>query len=112
MSELRIQLFGRLKVHYDHELLPGFEARKVQELLVYLVLNHRQAHAREVLATLLWGDYPTTQSRKLLRHALWQLKSILEKTCPIGASLLHVEPCWVNLDISSNVWVDALEFHA
>jgi DNA-binding SARP family transcriptional activator len=74
------------------------------------VLNHSHAHPREALATLLWADSPTAQARKSLRHTLWQLQTSLEAADPTVAALLQVEPEWVQLRVSDEIWVDALSF--
>jgi hypothetical protein len=39
MSTLRIYLFGKFCVRRNERLLDGFDARKVQELLRYLLLH-------------------------------------------------------------------------
>lgn len=108
MKPLCVRLFGRLSVDDDQQSLKEFESRKAQELFAYLLLNHSRAHSREVLATLFWGDSPTAQTRKSLRHALWVLQRWLERR-QLGADpLLSVEPEWVRLNLSAAVWVDAL----
>lgn len=112
MAELCVRLFGRMLVQYCGATIAGFEHRKVQELLCYLVLNHQQIHAREVLATLLWCDSPTAQARKQLRHTLWQLQTALDQAGTAGKALLLVEPEWVQVKITPLVWVDALDFGA
>jgi len=110
MSELCIRLFGRFSVQYCGQAVGGFESRKVQELFCHLVLNHDHAHSREVLATLLWAESPTAQARKSLRHTLWQLQTSLESADPSIATLLQVEPEWVQIELTDRVWVDALNF--
>ncbi|MCU0493399.1 MAG: hypothetical protein MUD01_17570, partial [Chloroflexaceae bacterium] len=108
MAQLRIYLFGRLSMQCDGVPVAVSDSRKVQELFCHLLLHHDQAQAREVLATLLWGENPTAQARKLLRHALWQLQSWLNQVAPAHATLLRVEPEWVQCAPACNVWVDAL----
>src|SRR5687768_5548803 len=100
MSRLRITLFGKLCLRgRDDQLLAGFDARKIQELFCYLLLHRDHAFPREVLASLLWGDCPTDQSKKYLRQTLWQLQCALERQNEtLDERLLHVEPEWVDLN--------------
>ncbi len=77
MSALRICLFGKFCVRRNEQVLDGFDARKVQELFCYLLLHRDHSLPRETLASLLWPDTTTAQSKKNLRQALWQLQSAL-----------------------------------
>jgi len=80
----------------------------VQELFCYLLLHRERSHAREALASLLWGDHSTAQSKNYLRKALWQMLTALE--CEDGDSnhrLLVVEPDWVHFDPQADLWLDA-----
>lgn len=72
MSPISISLFGKLAVSRDGTLLTGFDAGKVQELFAYVLINRHCQHQREVLASLLWGEISTAQSKKYLRQTLWQ----------------------------------------
>jgi DNA-binding SARP family transcriptional activator/tetratricopeptide (TPR) repeat protein len=54
--------------------LPG---RKARALLAYLALRPGQAHAREHLAALLWGEADDARARDSLRHALATLRTAL-----------------------------------
>ncbi len=65
---LRIYLLGPLRVERGSQVV-HLPRRKVESLLAYLVLNP-EAHPRENLATLFWGDSPDAQARKSLRTAL------------------------------------------
>lgn len=74
---------------YELDLLGGFElrssdgrpivlpTRKAQLLLAYLALPVGQAHAREKLAMLLWGDRLDQQARGSLRNALAAIRNVL-----------------------------------
>ena len=63
MEQIRITLFGKLRDECNGTELIGFNARKVQELLCYLLLYRGRAHHREALANLFWGDTSTTTLR-------------------------------------------------
>lgn len=111
VTVLSVCLFGKFDVRRGERRLAGLEARKVQELLCYLLLHRGRPHAREVLASLLWGDNTTSQSRKYLRQALWQLQAALASQSELlGDTLLLVEPDWVQLSPEADFWLDVAEF--
>src|SRR5215469_17239739 len=78
MATFTIYLFGKFCARHNEQILDGFEARKVQELFCYLLLHRDHSFPRETLASLLWPDSTTAQSKKNLRQALWQLQSALK----------------------------------
>ena len=107
MSTLKFQLFGKLNVVKDSGAFAGLEGRKEQELLCYLMVHPGRPHARETLASLLWGETSTEKSRKYLRQALWHLHSALKAA---GPQFLSVEHDWVQLNLNGHCWVDVAEF--
>ena len=109
MCTLTVSLFGKLDIRLDGKPVEGLEARKVQELLCYLLVNRDRAHCREDLATLLWEDTSSSQSKKYLRQALWQLQSALELPDE-QAHFFLVDAEWVHTNPAANICVDALDF--
>jgi len=110
MTTLGIQLFGRFCTSYEGRNLYSFEAGKVRELVCYLAL-YRKPHARETLAGLLWGDSSTSQARKYLRQALWQLQAGLETNLgPLNQRLALVEADCISLNPALDLWLDVAEF--
>lgn len=109
---LRINLFGKLDIRYSDDEFRGCNSLKSRELFAYLLLNRDRPHAREKVASLLWGDRCTTaQSKKYLRNALWQLQSALNKQPKLAQSeLLLVEPDWVRLNSVSMLQLDVEVF--
>ncbi len=104
MCLLTVRLFGKFQVQRDDQVLDGWNARKVQELFVYLLLHRERPHARHVLAELLWPESTSEQSTKYFRHALWKLQTLLEcKVLEVDAETLH-------LTGGANLWLDVLEF--
>jgi DNA-binding SARP family transcriptional activator len=77
MSQLSVRLFGKLSIRCNDRCVDGLTGSKVQELLCYLLLHRDRPHCREALASLLWSDVSTAQSKKYLRQALWQLQGAL-----------------------------------
>jgi DNA-binding SARP family transcriptional activator len=111
MSTLRIYLFGKFCVRRNEQVLDGFEARKVQELFCYLLLHRVHSLPRETLASLLWPDTTTIQSKKNLRQTLWQLQSALgSHNERVNGRILLVEPDWVQLNSQADIWLDVAEF--
>lgn len=107
MSMLRIHLFGKFCVRRNEQVLDGFDARKVQELFCYLLLHRDHSLSREILASILWPDTITVQSKKSLRQALWQLQSALgSHNESINERILLVEPEWIRLNSEVDFWLD------
>jgi DNA-binding SARP family transcriptional activator len=107
MTRLRVSLFGKLSIQRNDAVVDGLSGSKVQELFCYLLLNRDRPQPRETLASLLWGDAPTTQSKKYLRQALWQLQVALQcHVEPSDARTLLIDQDWVQLNSASGVWLD------
>jgi DNA-binding SARP family transcriptional activator len=111
MSTLRIHIFGKFCVRRNEQVLDGFDARKVQELFCYLLLHRDHSLPRETLASILWPDTTTSQSKKNFRQALWQLQSALgSQIASANDRLLLVEPDWVKLNSEADLWLDVAVF--
>jgi DNA-binding SARP family transcriptional activator len=111
MSTVRIRLFGKFSAQLDAQRIEGLDAPRLQELLSYLLLYRGRPHPRETLAALLWGDSPTTTSKKYLRQALWQLQSALNSHAgSTGRQLLVVETDWIHISDEADSWLDVAEF--
>src|SRR6266581_1729799 len=111
MSTLRIYLFGKFGVRHNEQVLDGFDARKVQELFCCLLLHRDHSLPRETLASLLWPDTTTVQSKKNLRQTLWQLQSALgSHNERVKGRILLVEQDWVQLNSEAGIWLDVAVF--
>jgi DNA-binding SARP family transcriptional activator len=110
MATFKIYLFGKFSVRHNERILDGFEARKVQELFSYLLLHRGHSLSRETLASLLWPDSTTAQSKKNLRQALWQLQSALKSLNESNKRrILLVESDRIQLDLHADLfWLDVL----
>jgi len=81
--------------------------------MCFLLLHRDHPQPREILASLFWGDNSTDQSKKHLRQTLWQLQSTLAREFkPTDKSLLTVNPEWVGLESSADLWLDVAAFEA
>jgi len=111
MANLHIHLFGKLRICYNGQELKGFDSRKVQELLCYLLLNRNREHSREVLATLLWGENTSAQSKTYLRKSLWQFQCALEsQTEASTGNIFSVEANWIQVNAKADLWLDVAIF--
>ena len=84
-------------------MLIRLPTRKAESLLAYLVL-YPNAHAREKLAALLWGNVSDEQARGSLRKALTHLRATL------GDDSLLTDRQTVQLNPDLKLWCDVREF--
>jgi DNA-binding SARP family transcriptional activator len=88
-------------------MIDGLEARKVQELLSYLIIHRHQVHFRERLADVLWGESQRVSNRKGLRQCLWQLQTVFTDPQPIEQPpLLLIETEWVQINPQAQLRTD------
>lgn len=113
MCLMRASLFGRFEVSIDGEQVGGLQHRRVQELFCYLLLFRDNPHSRERMAEMLWGDCTSPQAKKLLRQALWQLRSAVRKAvdnCIPPVFLLEKERVRINPEMP--LWLDVSQFES
>ncbi len=111
MGKLSICLLGRFRVLSGAEVVPGFDARRVQELFGYLLLQSGRPQAREPLASLLWGETTTVNAKKHLRQALWQLQNALDEYADDSdPPFLLVDAEWVQVNPEALLAVDVEQF--
>ncbi len=106
-------LFGRFQARRAMPDWISLDARKMQEMMSYLLLFRERAHQREVLAGTLWSSSSRSRSRKNLRQSLWQLQ---HKRLPLEEKadetpLLLVEKEWVQVN-RDGIWLDVAELEA
>jgi DNA-binding SARP family transcriptional activator len=107
MSDISVRLLGRFCVEFAGQVLEGFEAKKVQELFAYLLIYRDRPHPRETLAGILWDAKSSTQSKKYLRQALWQLQNILQDLYENSPEpILIVESAWIQINPKTNIQLD------
>jgi predicted ATPase/DNA-binding SARP family transcriptional activator len=101
---LKLTLLGGFQAQLDAGAALVLPTRKTQALLAYLALPLGQAHPREKLATLLWGDMPDAQARGNLRHALSRIRKALPRTARPGMVLdgpsVALDPSVVDVDVA------------
>jgi DNA-binding SARP family transcriptional activator len=77
MAHLSLSLLGPLQITLDGQPVTGFKSNKVRALLTYLAVEAHQPHHREVLAGLLWPDWPDRDALSNLRYALSNLRQVI-----------------------------------
>ena len=63
MAGLSVRLLGRFSVQRNNSEVSGLESSRLQEMLSYILIYRTRSHSREALASLLWGESPTAQSK-------------------------------------------------
>src|SRR5262249_62023791 len=101
MALLRITLLGGFRARLPSSAALSVPSRKAQALLAYLAVPPGQAHARDRLATLLWGDMPSAQARASLRQAIFALRKALPPDDPLAQDgrAVALEPDAVEVDV-------------
>ena len=101
---LKLTLLGGFQAQLEAGAALVLPTRKAQALLAYLALPLGQAHPREKLATLLWGDMPDAQARGNLRHALSRIRKALPRPVRAGMILdgpsVVLDPAVVEVDVT------------
>jgi predicted ATPase/DNA-binding SARP family transcriptional activator len=77
MKGLQLNLFGKPEIVLNGAPVTAFVSAKVPALLAYLAVTG-QAHSRDTLATLLWGDLPEATAKRNLTKVLTNLRQLLE----------------------------------
>jgi DNA-binding SARP family transcriptional activator len=77
MSRLEISLLGPFQVRLDARPITAFEANSARALLAYLAYHAGTACQRDVVAGLLWPDYPNADALRNLRKALYRVRKAL-----------------------------------
>jgi DNA-binding SARP family transcriptional activator len=102
------RLLGRFGARRADATWPQLESRKMQEMVSYLLLFRDRAHQRELLASTLWQNSTTLQSKKYLRQCLWQLgRGSTNREYKAGA-LITADADWLEVNRRS-VWLDVAE---
>jgi DNA-binding SARP family transcriptional activator/DNA polymerase III delta prime subunit len=77
---LHIHLLGQFRVHADEQPLAGFEQKRLQALLAYLLLSGSSPVPRERAAFAFWPDSTDEQALTNLRNLLHRLRDVLPES--------------------------------
>lgn len=109
MSHLKLSLLGTFQAELNEKIVVGFESDKARALLAYLAIESEFPQRRDKLAGLLWPDFLDTAARGNLRHALANLRSLLEDKLNRNPFLLTTRQT-IQLNDDASVAVDASQF--
>jgi len=109
MSSIKVSLFGKFNIAFGGKR-PDIKARKVQELLAYLLIFRDHPQPRESLSEALWTDQSATISRKNLRQTLWHLQSAFKAFKNSSSLELLIDDGWIHIGLPTDVWLDTAEF--
>ena len=111
MSPLKIRLLGKFSLLYNDRELECLQSAKAKELFCYLLLHRDRSHSREILASLLWGDCTTVQSKKYFRQTLWQLQQAFHSLSPSSQIRpLQIDGDYLRLHSEAEFWLDVAAF--
>jgi DNA-binding SARP family transcriptional activator/predicted ATPase len=115
MARLSIRLLGPFQASLDGQPVSGFASDKVRALLAYLALSPDRPHRREMLAGLLWPEFPERSARTNLRNALASLRHVLGERAQSGDGaasppFLHSTHQTIRFNGGSDYWLDADAF--
>ncbi|NIO72251.1 MAG: tetratricopeptide repeat protein, partial [Anaerolineae bacterium] len=109
MAHLLLSLLGPFQVTLDGEPVTSFESDKVRALLAYLAVEADRPHHREVLAGLLWPDWPDRAARTNLRNALANLRKAIGDRQATPPFLLITRET-IQFNTASDYWLDVTAF--
>lgn len=102
---VRLTLFGGFEGWLASGRPLTLPTKKAQALLAYLALRPGEAHPRDKLATLLWGDTGESQARSSLRQSLSALRKALPATRPpilvAEGQTVALDPSAVEVDVAA-----------
>lgn len=100
MAALEIRLFGGLEISQAGTTLNAFMSNKAPALLAYLAMN-QQAHQRDLLATLLWGELSDADARNNLRQVLTNLRKVVDPYLIVTRETIGFNPAapyWLDVE--------------
>lgn len=106
MALLRLALLGGFEAALASSGTPlVLPTKKAQALLAYCALRSDQAHQREKLATLFWGETGEANARNSLRQTLYVLRAALGESLScvlrIERDAIGVDPRAIDVDVLS-----------
>jgi DNA-binding SARP family transcriptional activator len=104
MARVLLTLLGGFQARCGEAPPLSLSTRKAHALLTYLALPPGQAHPRDQLAALLWGELPEAEARASLRQALFTLRKALPAEPPpillVDSAIVALEPTAVEVDVA------------
>lgn len=115
MARLSVSLLGPFRVSLAGAPVSSFKCNKVRALLAYLAVERDRPRSRQVLAGLLWPDWPGRDALSNLRYALSDLRKVIGDRAPADGPdeqppVLLVTRDTLQLNPRSDTWVDVVAF--
>lgn len=110
MPSIKVSLFGKVDISYGEKKTHPIRARKVQELLIYLLIFRKHPQPRESLSEALWTDQSAVVCRKNLRQTLWHLQSAFKAFRPSSSFELLIDDDWIHIRLPADFWLDTAKF--
>ncbi len=110
MATLSIQLLGTFQIFLDGQPLPGFDQRRQQLLLAYLILHRHTPLSRPHLAFTLWPDSSDAQALGNLRRELSKLRRYLRRHLPQAERYLAIDNQQVQWQADAGCGLDVADF--
>jgi DNA-binding SARP family transcriptional activator len=103
MARLSLILLGGFRARLDTDQTLSIAIKKSQALLAYLAVPLGQAHPRDKIAALLWGDMRDAQARAGLRQTLFTLRKVLGNLEPfrLVGETVALDPALVAADVEA-----------
>jgi DNA-binding SARP family transcriptional activator len=109
MARLSLSCLGPFQVTLDGQPVTSFKSNKVRALLAYLAVESDRPHRREVLAGLLWPEWPDRDALSNLRNALSDLRRVIgDRTA--DPPLLLITRDSLQFNAASDNWLDVAAF--
>jgi DNA-binding SARP family transcriptional activator len=108
-KSLMVRLFGPPEILFEGNPATGFDSDKVRALLAYLAVENDRSHRRERLAGLLWPEFTERSARTNLRHALANLRQVIDDHQANPPYLLITRQT-IQFNVDSDFWLDVAEF--
>jgi DNA-binding SARP family transcriptional activator len=108
MRELNLSLLGQLDITLSGKPIQ-VDSDKVRALLLYLAVENRRPHRRDVLAEMFWPGKPEGVARNSLKQALANLRKALGDR-EARSPFLLISRKETQFNRSSQHWIDANTF--
>ena len=109
MARLTLTLLGPFQATLDERPVTEFKSNKVRALLAYLAVEEDRPHPREVLAGLLWPEWPDRDALSNLRYALSNLRKAIGDRDADPPFLLITRDT-LQFNTASDYWLDVAAF--
>ena len=115
MARLSVSLLGPFRVTLAGAPVSRFKSNKVRALLAYLAVERDRPQSRQVLAGLLWPDWPDRDALSNLRYALSDLRKVIGDRAPADGRdeeppVLLVTRDTLQMNPASDTWIDVAAF--